>query len=51
MKLEEIDILISRSSTLIFSYKIEIFVELKLKRRTIRQSIYIKKIVDISPYS
>ena len=32
IKSEEIDILISRSTTLIFNYKIEILVELKLKR-------------------
>ena len=32
MKLKEIDILISRFITLIFSYKIEILVELKLKK-------------------
>ena len=36
MKLEEIDILIFRSSTLIFNYKIEVFVELKFKGRAMR---------------
>lgn len=36
MKLEEIDILISRSFTLIFSYKIEVLVKLKPKKRAIR---------------
>ena len=36
IKSEEIDILISRSFTLIFNYKIEIFVEFKFKRRAIR---------------
>ena len=51
IKLEEIDILISRSSALIFNYKIEIFVELKLKRRAIRQSIYTRKTIDILSYS
>ena len=32
IKLKEIDILISRFTILIFSYKIEVLVELKLKR-------------------
>ena len=32
IKFKEIDILISRSFTLIFNYKIKIFIELKLKR-------------------
>ena len=36
MKLEGIDILISRFAASIFSYKIEVFVELKLKRRAVR---------------
>ena len=36
IKLKEIDILISKFTTLIFSYKIEVFIEFKLKRRVIR---------------
>ena len=36
IKSKEIDILISRSSILIFSYKIEVSIKLKLKERTIR---------------
>ena len=36
MKLEEIDILISRFATLIFNYKIKVFIKLKFKKRAIR---------------
>ena len=51
IKLKEINILIFRSITLIFSYKVKIFIELKLKERVIRQLMYIRKIVDILFYS
>ena len=51
MKSEEIDILTFRSSASIFSYKIEVFVELKLKKRAIRQLVYARKAIDMPSYS
>ena len=51
MKSKEIDILISRFSASIFNYKVEIFVELKLKRRIVRQSIHVRKTIDVLLYS
>ena len=51
MKSEEIDILTSRSTTSISSYKVEIPVELKPKGRAMRQPIYARKAVDVSPHS
>ena len=51
IKSEEIDILISRSIASIFNYKIEVLVELKLKRRAMRQLVHARKTIDVLSYS
>ena len=46
--LEKIDIITSQSKVMIDSYNILMFIEVRIKDRSISYSIYIKKIIIIS---
>ena len=49
--LEKINIIISQSKAIIDSYNISIFIEVRIKDRSISHSVYAKKSIIISSHS